>query len=184
MLSARRARSTEASLNQFENHAKLWGTTAGRISLWGARDLAFGGNELTAKSIHNLGECTTARGRRENPQELLMNQTRATWARPPLTAVGVASYAGLLAYEVSVTGTLPQGETTRDVTYFIVDSTNTVVGHVVLPDAAPKFNSISMTVKVPNASTSLAIGTFEADGFHPTTFLRVDTGNNRGPRGA
>ena len=112
-----------------------------------------------------------------------MKQRRATSPRPPLSAAGIASYAGLLVYEVSVTGTLPEGKTTRAVTHFIVDSDNNIVGHVVLPDAAPKQNPVSMTVKVPNASRSLAIGTFEEGGFHPTSYLRVGT-DNRGPRGA
>ena len=106
--------------------------------------------------------------------------------RSPLTVAGMESYKGLLAaYDINVTGTLPKGNTTRTVTHFIKDMANdSIVGHVILPDAAQQSNSVSMTVKVPNASTSLAIGTFEDDGFHPTTFLSVGTPTNRGPRGA
>jgi hypothetical protein len=105
----------------------------------------------------------------------MMNKKTTTTARPPLTAAGIASYGGLLApYDIAVTGTLPKGKTTRSVTYFITDRTsNTIVGQVVLPDAVQQNNSVSMTLKVPNASTSYAIGTFDSDGFHASSFLSV-----------
>jgi hypothetical protein len=97
----------------------------------------------------------------------------------------MATYAGLLAaYEITITGTLPKGDTTRTDTYFITDS-NTIVGQVVLPDAVKKYNSVLVTLKVPNASRSYAIGTIDDDGFHASTFLSVrnPTGNQR-PSGA
>ena len=76
--------------------------------------------------------------------------------------------------EVTVTGTLPMGDTTGIVTYFVIDTTtNSVVGQVVLPNAVKKKTSVSMTVKVPNASASYQIGTFDEDGFHASSFLSV-----------
>src|SRR5437879_5006413 len=45
-------------------------------------------------------------------------------AQPPLTAAGMVSYAGVLpAFEITITGTLPKGNTTGTVTYFVVDTT-------------------------------------------------------------
>jgi hypothetical protein len=96
-------------------------------------------------------------------------------ARSPLTAAGMANYAGLLAAnDITITGTLPNGNTTRSVTYFIIDpTTNTIVGQVVLPDAVKQNNSVSLTLKVPKASSSYAIGTFDNDSFHASSFLSV-----------
>ncbi len=103
----------------------------------------------------------------------------------PLTALGIATYAGLLAAsEIIVTGTLPKGRTTKSVTYFIIDPNNTIVGQVLLPDAAEQFNSVSITLKVPNASASYTIGTFDDHGFHAADFLSVRNPTNNGPRGA
>jgi hypothetical protein len=93
----------------------------------------------------------------------------------PLTAAGMASFAGLLiAYDITITGTLPNGNTTGTVTYFVIDtSTKTIVGQVVLPDAVKQNNSVSLTLKVPKASASYAIGSFDNDGFQASSFLRV-----------
>ena len=76
--------------------------------------------------------------------------------------------------EVTVTGTLPMGDTTGIVTYLITDTTtNGVVGQVVLPNAVKEKTSVSMIVKVPKASASYQIGTFDEDGFHVSSFLSV-----------
>ena len=85
---------------------------------------------------------------------------------------------------ITVTGTLPIGDTTGNVAYFIIDTTtNAVVGQVVLPNAVKKKTSVSVTVKVPNASASYQIGTFDEDGFHASSFLSVrnPTSNQRPP---
>jgi len=86
--------------------------------------------------------------------------------------------------EVTVTGTLPMGDTTGIVTYFVIDTTtNTVVGQVILPNAVNKETSVSVSVKVPSASASYQIGTFDEDGFHASSFLSVrnPTSNQRPP---
>jgi hypothetical protein len=105
----------------------------------------------------------------------MTSKTAVTRARSPLTEAGIASYVGVLAaYEITITGTLPEGKTTATVTYFIADmATNTIVGTVALPDAVERKTSVSMTVKVPKPSASLAIGTFEDGVFHPSSFLSV-----------
>ena len=67
----------------------------------------------------------------------MMAQTGATGARWPLTAA---------AYDIVVTGTLPSGDTTGTVTYFVIDTTNnTIVGQVVLPNAVKQKTSVSLT---------------------------------------
>ena len=88
------------------------------------------------------------------------------------------------AYEFSITGTLPIGDTTGNVTYFVIDTTtNTVVGHVVLPNAVQKETSVAVPVNVPNASASYQIGTFDEDGFHASSFLSIHN-PTQGPPGA
>jgi hypothetical protein len=96
-------------------------------------------------------------------------------AQPPLTEVGMGIYAGILAAEVNVVGTVPAGITTGPVTYFIVDTDKKgIVGQVVLPNALSQATPVAMTVKVPDMAGSLAIGTFDAGGaFQPSTFLSV-----------
>jgi hypothetical protein len=105
----------------------------------------------------------------------MMGKTAAPRARSPLTEAGMASYVGVLAaYEITVTGALPEGKTTETVTYFIVDTaTNTLVGTVPLPDAVERKTSVSVTVKIPKPSASFAIGTFKDGVFHPSSFLSV-----------
>jgi hypothetical protein len=77
--------------------------------------------------------------------------------------------------EVTVIGTLPSGDTTSSVTYFIIDrAKNAIVGQVVLPNASKQINSVSMAVKVPSAGGPHDIGTFDdAGNFHACGFLRV-----------
>jgi hypothetical protein len=97
-------------------------------------------------------------------------------AKPPLTAAGIVSYSGTLAaFELVVTGTLPNGNTTKTITHFIIDTTrNGIVSQVVLPDAVKQNNSVSLLVKVPSLSGSFSIGTFDdAGNFQMSTFLRV-----------
>ena len=76
------------------------------------------------------------------------------------------------------------GATTGIVTYLITDTTtNGVVGQVVLPNAVKEKTSVSMIVKVPNASASYQIGTFEEDGFHVSSFLSIHNPTQTSPRG-
>ena len=87
------------------------------------------------------------------PAELLamMSKTAAPQARLPLTEAGMTSYVGVLAaYEIVIAGTLPEGKTTTNVMYFIVDTaTITIVGTAPLPDAVERKTSVSLTLKVP-----------------------------------
>ena len=112
---------------------------------------------------------------------------------PPITALGIARYAGLLAvggaHEIVVTGTLPQGETTQNVTYFIVDrNTKTIVSQVILPDASNRFNAVEMRLTIGRSSGAYDVGSFDSNGeFKPSGFLSVRSSLNpsqpRGPSG-
>ena len=104
-----------------------------------------------------------------------MSKSGATRAESPLTQAGITSYVGVLAaYEITVIGALPEGKTTATVTYFIADmATNTIVGTVALPDAVERKTSVSLTLKVPKPSASLAIGTFKDGVFHASSFLSI-----------
>ena len=108
----------------------------------------------------------------------MMSKTAAARARSPLTEAGMTSYVGVLAaHEITITGTLPEGKTTANLTYFIADTaTNTIVGTVALPDAVERKTSVSLTLKVPKPSASFAIGTFTDGVFHPSSFLSVRSG--------
>jgi hypothetical protein len=111
----------------------------------------------------------------------MMSKTASTRARSPLTEAGIASYLGVLAayHEITIIGTLPEGKTTANVTYFIVDmATNTLVGTVALPDAVERKTSVSLTLKVPKPSTSFAIGTFKGGVLHASSFLSVRDANS------
>jgi len=86
------------------------------------------------------------------------------------------------AHEITVTGALPEGETTENVSYFIVDTTNnTVVGHVVLPNAVKRKTEVALSVRVPTANASFAIGTFEESGFKASSFLSVRNPSTNNP---
>jgi hypothetical protein len=87
----------------------------------------------------------------------------------------MASYVGVFAgYEITITGALPEGKTTANVTYFVVDTaTNTIVSTIALPDAVERKTSVSVALKVPKPSVSFAIGTFEDGVFQASSFLSV-----------
>jgi hypothetical protein len=103
---------------------------------------------------------------------------------PPLTAVGIAKYGGLLSagvsYEIVVSGSLPRGETTQTVTFFIVDrATKTIVSQVNLPDASNSFNAVEMRLKVGRYASAYDIGTFDANGeFKLCQFISVRSSLN------
>jgi hypothetical protein len=60
----------------------------------------------------------------------------------------------------------------------------TIVGHMMLPDAIRQNNSVAITVKVPSAPASYAVGTFESGGdFQATCFLSVISRGEHQPRG-
>jgi hypothetical protein len=98
---------------------------------------------------------------------------------PPITAAGIAKYQGILAasgvHEIVVSGALPKGETTQNVTYWIIDrDTNAIVSQVVLPDRSNQFNRVEMRLKVARLSSAFQIGTFAANAeFKLVEFLSV-----------
>jgi hypothetical protein len=156
---------------------------AGERCLWSC---ATGATAAGADFVERLAQATGApvaaaagrigAARSGGSWQLTVRSARAM-PQPPLTDAAIASYAGVLAVvEITVTGTLPSGNTTGTVTYFIVDTTtNTLVGQVLLPDAANQNNSVAITVKVPGTNGSFAVGTFSDDGnFQPSSFLRVN----------
>jgi len=99
-------------------------------------------------------------------------------ATTPTGATGRFSVTAA-AHEVTVIGTLPQGDSTATVNYFIIDlADNSIVGQLFLPNAVKKNTSVSLTVKVPSASASYAVGTFDENGFQPSSFLSVRNPNS------
>ncbi|MGY3483165.1 hypothetical protein ACVW1C_001048 [Bradyrhizobium sp. USDA 4011] len=88
-----------------------------------------------------------------------------------MTSTGIAGEF----VNVLVTGNLPKGETTRKVTYLVVDrNTKAMLSEIFLPDASNRFDSVSMLLKVRQCSGGYDIGTFAEDGeFTPAGFLSV-----------
>jgi hypothetical protein len=109
---------------------------------------------------------------------------------PPITRTGLAKYQGILAasgvHEIIVSGTLPKGETTQNVTYWIIDrDTNAIVSQVILPDRSNQFNRVEMRLKVARPSSTLQIGTFDSNGaFKPVEFLSVRSELNPSSNGS
>jgi hypothetical protein len=117
----------------------------------------------------------------------LVTRASARAVQAPLTAAGTARFAGVLAADITITGTLPHGNTTASVTYYVLDTARkTIVGHVVLPDAAKQNNSVALNFKVPSADAPYAIGTFDEKGdFQPAGFLTISQGvGDQRPSGA
>lgn len=94
--------------------------------------------------------------------------------------------AGFAVMEVTVRGVLPFGDTTENVTYFILDTVKSaIVGQVILPKAVKRSLAVALTVKVPSTAGSLAIGTFGDGGnFQAASFLRVEIPVVERPGGA
>jgi len=67
--------------------------------------------------------------------------------------------------QLKVSGPIPRGETTRSITYFVVDrSTGAIAGNLTLPDAATFANAFAMTVDVPRVASTYDVGTFNEAG--------------------
>jgi hypothetical protein len=101
---------------------------------------------------------------------------------PPLTKAGVAAYAGVLAaYEITVSGPVPEGSTTGAVTYFVIDKvTSNVLGHIVLPNASTQVHGFSIILKVAALADAYDVGVFGADGRFVSSGFAVEAP----PRGA
>ncbi|MHC2463491.1 hypothetical protein [Bradyrhizobium embrapense] len=84
-----------------------------------------------------------------------------------------------------MTGNLPRGQTTQNVTYFIVDrNTKAIVSQVTLPDASNHFNGVEIRLKVARLSGAYDIGTFQSNGeFKPAEFLAVRSDLDTPPSG-
>lgn len=68
--------------------------------------------------------------------------------------------------EITVSGPIPHGPTTHQITYFVVDpARNAVVGTLVLPDAATFAQAFRLKVRVPQGAEHLEVGLFEETGF-------------------
>ncbi|MBZ9668701.1 hypothetical protein [Mesorhizobium sp. ES1-3] len=93
---------------------------------------------------------------------------------------------GFAVMEVAVRGVLPIGDSTENVPYLILDTAKSaIVGQVILPKAVKRSLAVAITIKVPAAAGSLAIGTFDDGGnFQVASFLRVETPAVERPDGA
>ncbi|MBZ9706876.1 hypothetical protein LB543_09105 [Mesorhizobium sp. ESP7-2] len=108
-------------------------------------------------------------------------------AQSSLTEEEMMSYIeGFAVMEVAVRGVLPIGDSTESVPYLILDTAKSaIVGQVILPKAVKRSLAVAITVKVPAAAGSLAIGTFDDGGnFQVASFLRVETPAVERPDGA
>ena len=85
--------------------------------------------------------------------------------------------------DIMVSGSIPDGNTTSNITYFVVDrQRNAIVGNLTLPNASLIARSFSLQVKVPSYSDSLDVGLFDDDGNFTSAGFRVEGG--QAPEGA
>ena len=95
--------------------------------------------------------------------------------RSPLNAAGLAQYGGVLAGEITISGKVESGPTTRNITYFVLDrSRDAVVGNITLPDAATFANAFRLNVSVPDAWGSLDVGLFDDTGKFASAGFQVE----------
>jgi hypothetical protein len=67
--------------------------------------------------------------------------------------------------EIRVSGAIAPGATTRTITYYVVDrASGSVVGNLLLPDAATFANRFDMKVTVPRVADTYDVGTFDDAG--------------------
>ena len=90
--------------------------------------------------------------------------------------------------EIIVSGQIPEGPTTANVTYFVMDkSRNVIVGNINLPNASTFANAFRLNVQVPNTSESFDVGTFDDSGGFTSAGFLVEGGQRPtgavGPRG-
>ncbi len=103
--------------------------------------------------------------------------------RAPLTAVGVAGYGGVLAIEITISGSIPSGPTTRNITYFVLDtSRNAVVGNITLPDASTFAAAFRLNISVPQPSERFDVGHFDNAGTFVSAGFRIEV--PKSPSGA
>ena len=110
---------------------------------------------------------------------------------PPMTVTGVAKYGGVLSegdtLNVLVSGNIPKGETTRNITYFVVDkNTKAILSETVLPEVSDRLDAVRVLLRVQRVSGDYDIGTFASSGeFRPAGFLcvRALNSSSAGPTG-
>jgi pyridoxine/pyridoxamine 5'-phosphate oxidase len=96
--------------------------------------------------------------------------------QPPITAAAISAWSHVLAPEITVSGSIPQGQTTANVTYFVVDrARNAVVGNITLPDASTVANSFRLNVRVPQLSDNFDVGTMSDDGEFVSAGFTIET---------
>lgn len=67
--------------------------------------------------------------------------------------------------QLKVSGAIPHGETTGNITYFVVDrSTGSIAGNLTLPNASKVASSFAMAVDVPRVADTYDVGTFSEAG--------------------
>jgi hypothetical protein len=102
---------------------------------------------------------------------------------PPIKRTGLTKYKGVLAadtHQVLLTGTLPQGETTRTLAYSIIEyDTKAIAAEVKLHDASTSLTHVRMLITVKHVCDAYQVGTFGQNGdFKPVEFLSVDSNFN------
>jgi hypothetical protein len=67
--------------------------------------------------------------------------------------------------DLTVSGQIPDGPTTANVTYFVIDkSSNAIVGSINLPNASQVSHAFRLTVKVSDPTGSFDVGHFDDAG--------------------
>jgi hypothetical protein len=95
---------------------------------------------------------------------------------PPITAGAISAWPHVLAIEITVSGSIPSGQTNRDVIYFVVDKVrNELVGNITLPDASNVANSFKLNVRVPQLSDQFDVGTMSDDGKFVSAGFTIET---------
>jgi hypothetical protein len=143
----------------------------GELRLWSC-ETGFGeaGDSFVAELSHVIGADVRAASAKIGAAEFggswnLARAPGAFTARQPLSADGQARYASVFAVEITISGQIKNGPTTRNVTYFVLDkSSNAVVGNITLPDASTFANAFRLQVAVPRLSEIFGVGTFDETG--------------------
>jgi hypothetical protein len=96
--------------------------------------------------------------------------------QPPITAAAISAWSHVLAPEITVSGSIPQGQTTANISYFVLDrARNAVVGNITLPDASTVANSFRLNVRVPQLSDNFDVGTMSDDGEFVSAGFTIET---------
>jgi hypothetical protein len=84
---------------------------------------------------------------------------------------------------ITVSGTIAAGPTTRSITYFVVDRTrDAIIGNITLPNASTFANAFRLDVNIPNNSDSVDVGLFDDGGKFVSAGFTIEGGTR--PAGA